>query len=105
MPFRDGRNLIGNHLTRNLPVHALLVALLAKIFGQLKNNGNRWHFPLRRHRQQGTSRRWLNVSGINDSGAMPRQPLGQNQMQQFKCIIGGGLIIFVITHQSPAIIR
>ena len=92
--------LLADDMVAKVPVSALAVAFVAKLFGQVEHNRNRQHVIVTRQFDQRLARLGLDIGGIDHREPTRGQALGCDKVQNLKGRLARTLVVFVISRQA-----
>ncbi len=99
------RGLLPDNMRTKIPVRAPLVAFMANLLREIEHDCHRQAVVFSGQGHKRLAGLGLNIRCIDHSQACGSQPFRRDEMKHLEGILGSGLIIFIITHQTPAIIR
>ena len=96
--------LLTNDMRTKIPIRPLLISVLTDFFLKVKNDSDGQTMKLSRYRNQWLSRLRLHIGCVHYSQFSCRQPLAGDEMQDFKGIRRGCLVVLVIRNQPATVV-
>ena len=99
------RLLLPNDVSPEAAIFPPTIPFLANLLRQIEDDGHGEAVILPAKLNERFAGFWLNVRGVHHGQMSQGQPLSGDEVQQLKCFVRYGLVVFVIGDHPPASIR
>ncbi len=86
-------------------IRAALIAIVAETLGQIQHNSHWKHVIVAGKINERFARFRLDVGGVDNRQLRSRQSLACDEVKDFKSVVSGGLVVFIVGHKAAAEIR
>ena len=97
--------LIAHDVRTEVTVRAALIAIVAETLRQIQHDSHWKHVIVAREINQRFACFRLNIGGVDNRQLGRRQSFACDEVQDFKGVVGGGLVVFVVGNKAAAEIR